>query len=171
MANIDELKRLGERFPNKNVGCGNPDAKILVVTQKVGNEKVDYRYLRKLFQELPEITGKEIDVLDLCYYVVFDKELLKDSFFEHFRVILYTFINGNQLNQYDPAVLFDMKWVPECTVEDGAIQRLFVAHSRAENDKPERIMLCTYPFEKVSFVVRKCSMALMDWFFYKNIEK
>ena len=34
MANIDELKRLGERFPNKNVGCGNPNAKILVVTQK-----------------------------------------------------------------------------------------------------------------------------------------
>ena len=28
MANYDELKRLGERFPNKNVGCGNPDAKI-----------------------------------------------------------------------------------------------------------------------------------------------
>jgi len=28
MANIDELKRLGERFPNKNVGCGNPNAKI-----------------------------------------------------------------------------------------------------------------------------------------------
>ena len=34
MANIDELKRLGERFPNKNIGCGNPNAKILVVTQK-----------------------------------------------------------------------------------------------------------------------------------------
>ena len=42
MANHDELKRLGERFPNKNVGCGNPDAKILVVTQKVGNEKEDF---------------------------------------------------------------------------------------------------------------------------------
>ena len=42
MANFNELERLGERFPNKNVGCGNPDSKILVVTQKVGNEKEDY---------------------------------------------------------------------------------------------------------------------------------
>ena len=31
MANHDELKRLGERFPNKNVGCGNPGAIILIV--------------------------------------------------------------------------------------------------------------------------------------------
>ena len=45
MANIDELKRLGERFPNKNVGCGNPDAKILVVTQREGNEEVDFELL------------------------------------------------------------------------------------------------------------------------------
>ena len=28
MANFNELERLGERFPNKNVGCGNPDSKI-----------------------------------------------------------------------------------------------------------------------------------------------
>ena len=49
MANYDELKRLGERFPNKNVGCGNPDAKILVVTQKEGNEDVDFKYLKRLF--------------------------------------------------------------------------------------------------------------------------
>ena len=34
MANHDELERLGERFPNKNIGGGNPNAKILVVTQK-----------------------------------------------------------------------------------------------------------------------------------------
>lgn len=49
MANFNELERLDERFPNKNVGCGNPDSKILVVTQKVGNETEDFKYLRKLF--------------------------------------------------------------------------------------------------------------------------
>ena len=75
MANFNELERLGERFPNKNVGCGNPDSKILVVTQKVENEKEDFKYLRKLFVEF---LGAE-DVLDLCYYVVYDEELLKDS--------------------------------------------------------------------------------------------
>ena len=95
MANFNELERLGERFPNKNVGCGNPDAKILVVTQKVGNEKEDFKYLRKLFVE---ILGAE-DVLDLCYYVVYDEELLKDSFFNRFQAIIYTFIDGSQLNQ------------------------------------------------------------------------
>lgn len=53
MANYDELKRLGERFPNKNVGCGNPDAKILVVTQKEGNEDIDFKYLKRLFRDFP----------------------------------------------------------------------------------------------------------------------
>jgi hypothetical protein len=170
MANNDELKRLGERFPNKNVGCGNPDAKILVVTQKVGNEEVDYKYLRKLFKEFPEITGKEIAVLDLCYYMVFDEELLKDSFFEHFQIILYTFIDGNQLHQHDPAKMFGMKLVSECTVEDGGTQRLFVAHSKAEGDKPERIILCTYTFDKVSHTILKSSRLLLNWFLLSQKE-
>ena len=81
MANHDELKRLGERFPNKNVGCGNPDAKILVVTQKVGNQMVDFKYLQKLFKYLPFEMGEETNVLDYCYYIVFDEEILADSFF------------------------------------------------------------------------------------------
>ena len=170
MANNDELKRLGERFPNKNVGCGNPDAKILVVTQKVGNEGVDYKYLRKLFKEFPEITGKEIDVLDLCCYMVFDEVLLKDSFFEHFQIIIYTFIDGNQLHQHDPAELFGMKWVSECTVEDGGTQRLFVAHSKTGGEKPERIMLCTYPFGKVSHTILKSSRLLLNWFLLSQKE-
>ena len=71
MANIDELKRLGERFPNKNVGCGNPDAKILVVTQKAGNEDVDFEYLEELFGNFPDAEDENVDVLKHCYYVYF----------------------------------------------------------------------------------------------------
>ena len=52
MANIDELKRLGEKFPKKNVGCGNPNAKILVVTQIEDYEISDFKYLRKMFEEM-----------------------------------------------------------------------------------------------------------------------
>ncbi|MBR3433435.1 MAG: hypothetical protein IKH05_07845 [Bacteroidaceae bacterium] len=166
MANFNELERLGERFPNKNVGCGNPDSKILVVTQKVGNEKEDFKYLRKLFVK---ILGAE-DVLDLCYYVVYDEELLKDSFFEHFQAIIYTFIDGSQLDQQNPGRLLGMEWVSDCNVEDGAIQRLFVAHSKAEADKPERMMLCTYTFDKVSHTILKCSRLLLNWFLLSQKE-
>ena len=88
----------------------------------------------------------------------------KDSFFNHFQAIIYTFIDGSQLNQQNPGRLLGMEWVSDCTVEDGAIQRLFVAHSKAEGDKPERIMLCTYPFEKVSHTILKCSRLLLNWF-------
>lgn len=126
MANIDELKRLGERFPNKDVGCGNPDAKILVVTQREGNENVD--------------------VLKHCYYLVYDEDLLKDAPFNSFKIILYSFANRNHLDKHNPAKLFGMKWMSECTVEDEAAQRLFVAHSKADGNKPERLMFCTYPF-------------------------
>ena len=63
MANNDEFKRLGERFPNKNVGCGNPDAKILVVTQKAGNEDVDYQYLKKLFIKIEHFLNNGLDLL------------------------------------------------------------------------------------------------------------
>ena len=71
----DELKRLGERFPHKNVGCGNPCAKILVVTQQEGNEDVDFKYLKRLFSGLPDANGKDMDILKQCYYVVYDEDL------------------------------------------------------------------------------------------------
>ena len=75
MAIIDELKRLSEKFPNKNVGCGNPGAKILVVTQKAGNEDVDFKYLKRLFREFPVLLKRRnVDVLLYCYYVVYDEE-------------------------------------------------------------------------------------------------
>ena len=164
MANIDELQRLGKRFPNKNVGCGNPNAKILVVTQKEGNEDVDFEYLKALFISLPDTGCENVDVLKYCYYVVFDEELLKDSFFDNFQVILYSFIDGNHLDKHDPAKLFGMKWISECTVEDGATQRLFVAHSKAKENKLARLMLCTYPFEHVSYVIQKCTKLLLNWF-------
>lgn len=164
MANIDELKRLGERFPNKNVGCGNPDAKILVVTQKEGNEDINFKYLKRLFRDLPDVENENFDVLKHCYYIVYDEDVLKDSFFGNFQVILYTFIDGNHLDKHDPAKMFGMKWMSECTVEDGAMQRLFVAHSKAESDKPERIMFCTYPFEKIFYVIQKCTCLLLNWF-------
>jgi len=164
MANIDALERLGERFPNKNVGCGNPDAKILVVTQKEGNEDVDFEYLKALFRDLPDAGCENVDVLKFCYYVVFDEELLKDSFFDNFQVILYSFTDGNHLNNHDPAKLFGMKWVNECSVEVGTAQRLYVAHSNAEGDKLERLMFCTYPFEKVSYVIQRCTKLLLIWF-------
>ena len=164
MANNGELKRLGERFPNKNVGCGNPDAKILVVTQKVGNEKEDFKFLQKLFKYLPFKMGEETNVLGYCYYIVYDEDLLADSFFGQFQIIVYTFINGSQLYEHDPAKLFGLEWVSDCTVEDGGTQRLFVAHSKNEGEKPERIMLCTYTFDKVSHTILKCSRLLLNWF-------
>ena len=164
MANTDELKRLDERFPNKNVGCGNPGAKILVVTQREGNENVDFEYLKELFRNLPDAENENVDVLKHCYYLVYDEELLKDAFFGNFQVILYSFIDGNHLNKHDPTKLFGMKWMSECTVEDGATQRLFVAHSKADGNKPERLMFCTYPFEKVSSVIQRCTKLLLNWF-------
>lgn len=170
MANTDELKRLGERFPNKDVGCGNPDAKILVVTQREGNEDVDFEYLKELFRNLPDSEDENVDVLKHCYYLVYDEELLKDSFFDNFQVILYSFIDGNHLDKHNPTKLFGMKWISECTVEDGATQRLFVAHSKADGNKPERLMFCTYPFEKVSYVIQKCTKLVLNWFLLSSKE-
>ena len=69
MANSNELKRLGERFPNKNIGSGNPSAKILVVTQRQGNEDVDFVYLKELFANLPDVENENFDVLKHCYYI------------------------------------------------------------------------------------------------------
>ena len=57
-----------------------------------------------------------------------------------------------------------MIWMNECTVEDGATQRLFVAHSKADGNNPERLMFCTYPFEKVSYVIQKGTKLLLNCF-------
>jgi len=162
MANHDELKRLGERFPNKNVGCGNPSAKILVVTQREGNEDVDFKYLKRLFGDFSGPKGKYMDVLTYCYYVVYDEELLRDSFFERFQVIQYIFPDGNHLQKHDPAKLFGMKWISECTVENN-LQRMFVAQGFSDNWQIERVMFCTYPFDIVSKPIFCSNKLLMNW--------
>ena len=163
MANNDELKRLGERFPNKNVGCGNPNAKILVVTQKEGNEDVDFKYLKRLFRDFPGLKDKDLDVLIYCYYVVYDEELLKDSFFERFQVIQYVFPDGNHLQEHDPAKLFGMKWISECTVEDN-MQRMFIAQAFSQDTMIERVMFCTFPFNIVSRPIFCSNKLLLNWF-------
>ena len=163
MANHDELERLGERFPNKNVGCGNPSAKILVVTQKERNEDVDFKYLKRLFGDFPGPKGKYMDVLTYCYYVVYDEDLLKDPFFERFSVIQYVFADGSHLQAHDPANLFGMKWISECTVEDN-LQRMFVAQSFSQDTMIERMMLCTYPLDIVSRAVFSSNKLLLNWF-------
>ena len=163
MANHDELERLGERFPNKNIGGGNPNAKILVVTQKEGNEDVEFKYLKRLFGDFPGPKGKDMDVLTYCYYVVYDEDLLKDPFFERFSVIQYVFTDGSHLQEHDPAKLFGMKWISECTVEDN-LQRMFVAQSFSQDTMIERMMLCTYPLDIVSRAVFSSNKLLLNWF-------
>lgn len=163
MANHDELKRLGERFPNKNIGGGNPNAKILVVTQKERNEDVDFKYLKRLFGDFPGPKGKYMDVLTYCYYVVYDEELLKDTFFERFSAIQYVFPVGSHLQEHDPAKLFGMKWISECTVEDN-LQRMFVAQAFSQDTMIERVMLCTYPLDIVSRAVFCSNKLLLNWF-------
>ncbi len=168
MANIDELKRLGERFPNKNVGCGNLNAKILVVTQEEGNEDVDFKYLRRLFGDFPGPKGKYMDVLTHCYYVVYDEDLLKDPFFERFPVIQYVFPDGNHLQEHNPANLFGMKWISECTVEDN-IQRMFIAQGFSVNWQIERVMICTYPLDIVSRPIFCSNKLLLNWFLHSMV--
>ena len=163
MANNDELKRLGERFPNKNIGSGNPSAKILVVVQKEGNEDVDFKYLKRLFRDFPSPKSKDLDVLTYCYYVVYDEELLKDQFFERFQVIQYIFPDGNHLQEHDPAKLFGMKWISECTVEDN-LQRMFVAQSFSQDTMIERVIICTYPLDLVSRPIFCSNKLLLNWF-------
>ena len=163
MAYSNELERLGERFPNKNVGCGNPDAKILVVTQKEGNEDVDFKYLKRLLRDFPCPKAKDLDVLTYCYYVVYDEELLKDSFFERFQVIQYVFPDGNHLQEHDPAKLFRMKWISECTVEDN-MQRMFIAQAFSQDTMIERVMFCTFPFNIVSRPIFCSNKLLLNWF-------
>ena len=162
MANTDELERLGERFPNKNVGSGNPNAKILVVTQKERNEDVDFKYLKRLFGDFPGLKGKDMDVLTYCYYVVYDEDLLKDPFFERFSVIQYVFADGSHLQEHDPANLFGMKWISECTVEDN-LQRMFVAQFFSQDTMMERVMFCTYPFDIVSRPIFCSNKLLLNW--------
>ena len=163
MANYDELKRLGERFPNKNVGCGNPNAKILVVTQKEGNEDVDFKYLKRLFRDFPGSSkNKYIDIQLYCYYVVYDEELLKYHFFERLQVIQYILPDGNHLQEHDPAKLFGMKWISECTVEDN-LQRMFVAQVFSQDTMIERVMFCTYSFDIVSRPIFCSNKLLLNW--------
>lgn len=157
----DELKRLGERFPKKHVGSGIPNAKILVVAQNAEEHRAISKYLHELFEDYFNMDAKLHMILE-----VYDENTLKSLHIDDYQVVFYTFSDGNYLQEHDPAKLFGMQWLSECTVEDGAIQRLYVAHSEAKDDKPERIMFCTYPLGEVSYVIQKCMKLLLYWFLY-----
>jgi hypothetical protein len=80
---------------------------------------------------------------------VYDEELLKDPFFKRFSVIQYVFPDGSHLQEHDPAKLFGMRWISECTVEDN-LQRMFVAQGFCDNWQIERVRFCTNPLDLVS---------------------
>ena len=126
-------------------------------------ENVDFKYLKRLFGDFPGPKGKDMDVLTYCYYVVYDEDLLKDPFFERFSVIQYVFADGSHLQAHDPAKLFGMKWISECTVEDN-LQRMFVAQGFSQDTMTERVMLCTYPLGIVSRAVFCSNKLLLNWF-------
>ena len=159
MEYIDELKKVGESSPKKHVGCGFPNAKILVVAQNAKEHRAISKYLHELFEDYFNVDAK----LHM-FLIVYDEKTMKSLHVDDFQVVFYTFPDGNYLGECDPAKLFGMQWLSECTVEDGAIQRLFVAHSEAKDDKPERIMFCTYPIGEVSYVIQKCTKLLLYWF-------
>jgi hypothetical protein len=94
---------------------------------------------------------------------VYDEDLLKDPFFERFSVIQYVFPDGSHLQEHDPANLFGMKWISECTVEDN-LQRMFVAQGFSQDTMIERVMLCTYPLDIVSRAVFSSNKLLLNWF-------
>lgn len=168
MENSERLERLGKRFPNKSIGIGNPDAKILVVAQKEGNEKADLAYLRNVFNAFTKEPDANLDVLQRCYYVVFDEEILKDSFFEHFKIIQYVFLDRKHLMEHNPAELFKMEWTCRCITSDFIIQypkerninwssanyegaeHHFISFSLDENNKVKRVMISTPPFDIIS---------------------
>lgn len=161
MEYIDELKKVGESSPKKHVGCGFPNAKILVVAQNAKEHRAIFKYLHELFEDYFNVDAKLHMLL-----IVYDEKALKSLHIDDYQVVFYTFPDGNYLQEHDPTKLFGMHWLSECTVEDGAIQRLFVAHSEAEGDKSERIMFCTYPLGEVSYVIQKCMKLLLYWFLY-----
>jgi len=180
MENSERLERLGKRFPNKSIGIGNPDAKILVVTQKEGNLKADLAYLRNVFNAFTEEPDVNHDVLKRCYYVVFDEEILKDSFFEHFKIIQYVFLDREHLMEHNPAELFKMEWTCRCIASDFVIQypkennmnwssgkyedaeHHFISFSLNDNKKVERVMISTPPFNKISKKVFYQNIAFYD---------
>ena len=119
--------------------------------------------LRKFWlSRKPGPKGKYMDVLTYCYYVVYDEDLLKDPFFERFQVIQYVFPDGSHLQEHDPAKLFGMKWISECTVEDN-LQRMFVARGFLHDTMIERVMFCTYPFDIVSRPIFCSNKLLLNW--------
>ena len=82
---------------------------------------------------------------------------------EAFPVIQYVFPDGNHLQEHNPANLFGMKWISECTVEDN-IQRMFIAQAFSQDTMIEKVMFCTYPLDIVSRPIFSSNKLLLNWF-------
>lgn len=102
-----------------------------------------------------DITDK-IDFFKYAFYTLFDEELLKDSFFQQIRYVIYTFLNEKEFARQNPVDLFNMRyWGGQ--IKPSRAQRIVCY----ETETRDREMIATISFEKVSKKIQrrlKCSI-------------
>ena len=96
-----------------------------------------------------DITDK-IDFFKYAFYTLFDEDLLKDSFFQQFRYIIYTFLNEKEFARQNPVDLFHMKyWGGQ---HDPSRAQRIVCYETETRDSE---MIATVSFEKASKKIQK----------------
>jgi len=86
----------------------------------------------------------KINFFTNAFYTSFDEELLKDSYFQNYEHIMYTFEDEDQFRSQNPVKLFGMKYYWGHQNKPKGAQRMIIYHKEGT----EKRMMVTIAYEK-----------------------
>lgn len=113
---------------------------------KINNDWTCFSWhrIQYLVNQLLWYNTDEICLFNIAFYTIFDEELLSDSYFQRFKIIMCTFQDEESLRKNNPAKLFGMKYYWGCGNKLSETQRMYVYNRKVSGG----IMLVTVAYEK-----------------------
>ena len=123
-----------------------------------------HRY-QDLYSEFQWDVTDKIDFFKYAFYTIFDEELLKDVFFQNFRLYQYSYSSKKHLLKHNPGKLFDMmaEWGD---IEPNNKRNIFLFTRRNWDSGQFAKMVVCRPYEKESSKTLKENKRFLKIFIY-----
>lgn len=103
-----------------------------------------WHLIQYLLSDLQWEFDDKINFFSNAFYTIFDEEMLKDSYFQKYEHIMYTFEDEDQFRHHDPVKLFGMKYYWGHQNKPKGAQRMIIYHKEGT----EKRMMVTIAYEK-----------------------
>lgn len=103
-----------------------------------------WHFIQYLLSDLQWEFDDKINFFSNAFYTIFDEELLKDTYFQKYKHIMYSFEDEDQFRSQNPVKLFGMKYYWGHQNKPEGAQRMIIYHKEGT----EKRMMVTIVYEK-----------------------